>query len=100
MGSGASSSPSSASRRSTSCWSPWAWREGTVMELRAQFRPALILLVLFTILTGLAYPLGVTAIAQLLFPARANGSLIMDQGRAVGSTLIAQPFDDPRYFWG
>jgi K+-transporting ATPase ATPase C chain len=70
------------------------------MELRTQFRPALIQLVLFTILTGLAYPLGVTAIAQLLFPAQSNGSLIMDQGRAVGSTLIAQPFDDPRYFWG
>jgi K+-transporting ATPase ATPase C chain len=70
------------------------------MELRAQFRPALIVLVLLTILTGLAYPLGVTAIAQLLFPAQANGSLIMDQGRPVGSTLIAQPFDDPRYVWG
>jgi K+-transporting ATPase ATPase C chain len=70
------------------------------MDLRAQFRPALVMLVLLTVLTGFAYPLGFTAFAQLLFPAQANGSLIMDQGRAVGSTLIAQPFDDPRYFWG
>ncbi len=70
------------------------------MDLRSQFRPALVMLVLLTVLTGLVYPLGFTAIAQLLFAAQANGSLIMDQGRAVGSTLIAQPFDDPRYFWG
>ena len=70
------------------------------MELRAQLRPAFLMLALLTILTGLAYPLGFTAFAQLLFPAQANGSLIIDQGRAVGSTLIGQPFDDPRYFWG
>ena len=70
------------------------------MELRAQFRPAFMLLVLLTILTGFAYPLGFTALAQVLFPAQANGSLIMEQGRAVGSALIGQPFDDPGYFWG
>ena len=70
------------------------------MELRAQFRPALMLLVLLTILTGFAYPIGFTGLAQLIFPVQANGSLIMEQGRAVGSTLIGQPFDDPRYFWG
>jgi len=70
------------------------------MDIRAQFRPAFMLLVLLTILTGFAYPLGFTALAQLLFPAPANGSLIMEQGRVVGSTLIGQPFDDPRYFWG
>ncbi len=70
------------------------------MELRAQLRPAFLLLVLLTILTGFEYPLGFTALAQLLFPAQANGSLIVEQGRAVGSTLIGQPFDDPRYFWG
>jgi len=70
------------------------------MELRAQFRPAFMLLVLLTILTGFAYPIGFTGLAQLIFPVQANGSLIMEQGRAVGSTLIGQPFDDARYFWG
>ena len=70
------------------------------MELRSQLRPAFILLVLLTVVTGVAYPLGFTALAQLLFPAQANGSLIVEQGRAVGSTLIGQPFEDPRYFWG
>ncbi|HLK12937.1 MAG TPA: potassium-transporting ATPase subunit KdpC [Candidatus Binatia bacterium] len=70
------------------------------MELRSQVRPALVMLALLTILTGLVYPLAVTALAQLLFPVQANGSLVMVDGRAVGSTLIGQPFDDPRYFWG
>lgn len=70
------------------------------MELRAQFRPAFLMLVLLTILTGLAYPLCFTGLAQLLFPAQANGSLIMDHDRPVGSALIGQPFEDPRYFWG
>jgi len=70
------------------------------MEFREQLRPAVMLLVLLTLLTGLAYPLGFTGLAQLLFPAQANGSLITQQDRVVGSTLIGQPFDDPRYFWG
>src|SRR6266404_3978225 len=70
------------------------------MDLRAQFRPAFLMLVLLTILTGLAYPLCFTGLAQLLFPAQANGSLIMDHDRPVGSALIGQPFEDPRYFWG
>jgi potassium-transporting ATPase KdpC subunit len=70
------------------------------MELRAQLRPAFMMLILLTILTGVVYPLGFTGLAQLVFTARANGSLIVDGGRAVGSTLIGQPFDDPRYFWG
>ncbi len=70
------------------------------MELRAQLRPSVVLLVLLTIVTGIAYPLGVTGFAQLLFPVQANGSLIVDDGRAVGSTLVGQSFDDPRYFWG
>jgi K+-transporting ATPase ATPase C chain len=70
------------------------------MEFREQLRPAVMLLVLLTLITGLAYPLGFTGLAQLLFPAQANGSLITQQDRLVGSTLIGQPFDDPRYFWG
>lgn len=63
-------------------------------------RPALVSLALLTIVTGVAYPLVVTGIAQLLFPTQANGSLIVVDGKPVGSRLIGQPFDDPRYFWG
>ncbi len=62
-------------------------------------RPALVSLALFTALTGLVYPLVVTGIAQVVFPRQANGSLIMKDGKAVGSELIGQPFDDPKYFW-
>jgi len=64
-----------------------------------QFRPAIVLLILFTVLTGLVYPAVVTGIAQLTMPGKANGSLLESGGKAVGSALIGQPFSDPKYFW-
>lgn len=67
---------------------------------RTHLRPALVVLVALTLITGVAYPAGVTAVAQLVFPAQANGSLVVVDGRAVGSTLIGQAFADPAYFWG
>jgi potassium-transporting ATPase KdpC subunit len=67
---------------------------------REQIRPVLVSFLILTIITGVIYPLAVTGIAQVLFPHQANGSLIYHQGRIVGSTLIGQPFDDPKYFWG
>lgn len=66
----------------------------------AVFKPALRLLIVLTVLTGVIYPLALTGIAQFVFPAQANGSLIEANGQPVGSRLIGQPFDDPRYFWG
>lgn len=68
--------------------------------MAAQLRSALMVFFILTILTGVAYPLAVTEIAQLLFPHQANGSLIYNDGKPIGSTLIGQPFDDPEYFWG
>lgn len=65
-----------------------------------QLRPALVTLALLTALLGLVYPLGVTGMAQLLFPHQANGSLIVVDGRTVGSELIGQAFDAGSYFWG
>ena len=62
-------------------------------------RPALTLFVLLSLVTGLAYPLAVTGIAQLAFPQAANGSLILRDGKLVGSRLIGQSFSDPRHFW-
>jgi K+-transporting ATPase ATPase C chain len=63
-------------------------------------RQALSLLAAFTLITGIAYPLAVTGLAQALFPTQANGSLILENGKPAGSALIGQPFDDARYFWG
>ena len=58
-------------------------------------RTTVTMLLAFTVLTGFAYPLAVTGLAQVLFPAQANGSLILEKGKPVGSSLIGQPFDDP-----
>jgi len=63
-------------------------------------RPAVSLLLAMTILLGIVYPLLITGIARLAFPRQAEGSLIREDGRLVGSTLIGQSFSDPRYFWG
>ena len=65
-----------------------------------QLRPALVSLVLLTLITGVIYPLVVTGIAQVIFPSQANGSIIVKDGKAVGSALIGQQFDQPKYFWG
>jgi len=61
--------------------------------------PSLRMLVVMTVLTGVAYPLLTWGIAQLAFPSAANGSLVPQNGKAVASALIGQPFDDPKYFW-
>jgi K+-transporting ATPase ATPase C chain len=63
-------------------------------------RNALMSLLLFTVLTGIIYPLAVTGIAQAVFPHQANGSIITKNGKSAGSELIGQQFDDPKYFWG
>jgi len=63
-------------------------------------RPALVTFIGLTAITGLAYPLAVTGCASLLFPAQARGSLLLRDGRVVGSSLIAQHTEDPRCFWG
>lgn len=68
--------------------------------IQRQLRIALIFLGLFTLITGIIYPLAVTGIAQLAFPHQANGSLIESNGQAIGSELIGQPFSAPQYFWG
>jgi len=63
-------------------------------------RPAIVILALMTVFTGLLYPLAVTGLAQVIFPGQANGSLIVKEGSVAGSALIGQPFDAPGYFWG
>jgi K+-transporting ATPase ATPase C chain len=68
--------------------------------MRTLFRPALTLFVLLSIVTGIVYPVAVTGIAKVLFPEAAEGSLIVENGKPVGSRLIGQNFTDPKYFWG
>ena len=68
--------------------------------MKQQLRPAITLLALLTIITGVIYPLTVTGLAQVLFPHQADGSLIVIDGKTYGSELIGQQFDDPKYFWG
>jgi K+-transporting ATPase ATPase C chain len=66
----------------------------------AHLRPAFVLLALFTLVTGVAYPLAITGVAQAVAPSAANGSMIESGGAIVGSRLIGQPFTSPRYFHG
>ncbi len=68
--------------------------------MKTILRPALVLFVLLTLMTGVAYPLIVTVVAQAVFPSQASGSLINRDGKAVGSSLIGQNFADPKHFWG
>jgi potassium-transporting ATPase KdpC subunit len=70
-------------------------------EIIKQLRPAIVALVILTVITGAIYPLVVTGIAQMVFPYQANGSIILGtDGQPLGSALIGQKFDDPKYFWG
>ena len=68
--------------------------------MRRQIYPAIMITVLSTVFFGLIYPLAITGIAQVIFPKQASGGLIIENGRVAGSTLIGQPFSDPKYFWG
>ena len=68
--------------------------------MKNTLRPALVVFFILTLVTGIAYPLLVTGAAQTLFPAQAAGSLVMRDGKAVGSELIGQNFSDPKHFWG
>jgi K+-transporting ATPase ATPase C chain len=70
------------------------------MSLKTLIRPATTLFVLLSAVTGVLYPLAVTGVAQAAFPEQAAGSLVMKDGRVVGSALIGQDFGDPKYFWG
>jgi K+-transporting ATPase ATPase C chain len=66
----------------------------------SDLRTSVVILLLFSLITGVAYPLAITAVAQLVFPHHANGSLIEGDGRVVGSELVGQTFSRPEYFWG
>ena len=68
--------------------------------MRRQLKIIILFLVVFTVITGVLYPMVVTGIAQIAFHHQANGSLIEQNGNITGSELIGQPFSDPKYFWG
>jgi K+-transporting ATPase ATPase C chain len=68
--------------------------------LKTQLWPAVSILLAFTVITGVIYPVVVTAVAQVVFPSQANGSMLACDGQTVGSSLIGQSFDDPKYFTG
>lgn len=68
-------------------------------SIHSVLRPAISLLIVMVVITGIAYPLAVTGVARVFFPAQAAGSLILKDGKPVGSRLIGQPFNDPQYFW-
>ncbi|HTC54576.1 MAG TPA: potassium-transporting ATPase subunit KdpC [Steroidobacteraceae bacterium] len=68
--------------------------------MSSSLRPALVLMLFFTVLTGILYPLVITGISHTAFPQAASGSLVMRNGKPIGSILIGQNFSDPKYFWG
>jgi K+-transporting ATPase ATPase C chain len=68
--------------------------------MRSLLRPAVVLFLFFTVLTGFLYPLAITGVARLAFPQAASGSILIRAGKPIGSTLIGQNFSDPKYFWG
>jgi K+-transporting ATPase ATPase C chain len=68
--------------------------------LKSQLWPAIAILLTFTVITGVIYPVAVTAVAQVVFPGQANGSMVVVDGKTIGSSLIGQTFDDPKYFSG
>jgi potassium-transporting ATPase KdpC subunit len=72
----------------------------TASPVESMLRPALTLFIVLSLVTGLAYPLLVTGVVQVAFSDQANGSLILREGKPVGSHLIGQAFSDPKYFWG